>query len=139
MKRTVSIGLAGLVLFCAGIAQAAEKAASHRVAVCYFHRTQRCPTCIKIGALVEKSVDKAFRNSCETACVELHMIDFQAEKNKAYAQSYNIKGPTLIVMDIKDGKVGEWKNLSKIWTLVDKEDEFKKYVRGEAKAYADGK
>ena len=150
MKRHLLIGLVGLVVLFSGIAtvvaagESAEKKSSkkvspHRVAVCYFHRTKRCPTCIKIGTLVEKAIDKSFSKSCKKAAVELHLIDFQAEKNKAYAKSYNVKGPTLIILDIRDGKVKQWKTLPKIWTLVGKETEFKKYVQDEARAYADGK
>ena len=150
MKRTLSIGLIGLILLCGGIVLAdaagesakkksAKKASPHRVAVCYFHRTKRCPTCKKIGALVEKSIDKAFVKNCKKAAVEKHFIDFQAEKNKAYAESYKVKGPTLIILDIREGKVKQWKTLPKIWTLVGKEKDFIKYVQDEARAYADGK
>ena len=109
------------------------------MAVCYFHRTQRCPTCKKIGTLVEKAVDKECVKSCTKASVELHFIDFQAEKNKAYAEAYKVTGPTLIALDIHDGKVKQWKTLPKIWTLVGNETEFKKYVQDEARAYADAK
>jgi hypothetical protein len=150
MKRAMSICLVGLLLICCSFTQAAtadqtaekkssKKAQSHRVAVCYFHRTKRCPTCKKIGALVEKSIDKAFQKNCKKAGIEVHMIDFQAEKNKAYAESYKIKGPTLVVLDIRKGKVKQWKTLPKIWQLVGNEDEFKKYVRSETLDYADAK
>ncbi|MBN2293442.1 MAG: hypothetical protein JXM70_13515 [Pirellulales bacterium] len=94
MKRTLSIGLIGLILLCTSIGraedsakkQSGKKVSPHRVAVCYFHRTERCPTCKKIGGLVEKAIDKPFIKSWKKASVEKHFIDFQAEKNKAYAE-----------------------------------------------------
>ena len=102
MKRTLTVALIGSFFLCCGIATApaaeqssneksAKKAPSHRVAVCYFHRTKRCPTCQKMGDLVEKAIDKSFDKSCKNATVEKHFIDFQAEKNKAYAKENRCK------------------------------------------------
>ena len=44
-------------------ARAADTSAagpSHQVVACYFHRTNRCPTCKKISAYIEESVKTGF-------------------------------------------------------------------------------
>ena len=124
-------------------AVAAEKPAAkkpaHRVVACYFHRTQRCPTCKKISAQTEEAVKKGFVKELKSGLVALHLIDFQDAKNKKYADFYKISNPTLIIMDIHDGKVKSWKPLPKVWSLVGKKDQFLAYVQNEIRACAEAK
>jgi hypothetical protein len=121
---------------------AAEKPAaepSHQVIACYFHRTVRCPTCKKISAYIEESVNTEFASQVKDGSVKMMMIDFQDAKNQKYTQAYKISGPTLVIMDVQDGKVTSWKPAPKVWSLVANKPDFFKYVQGEVKAYLDGK
>ena len=122
-------------------ASAAEKRAagpSHQVIACYFHRTVRCPTCRTISAYIEESVKTGFASQLKNGSVRIVMIDFQDAKNQQYTQAYGIEGPTLVLMDVRDGKVKAWKPAPKVWSLVGQKDEFFKYVRGEVQGYLDG-
>jgi hypothetical protein len=112
---------------------------SHQVIACYFHRTVRCPTCRKIGAYVEESVNAGFASQIKDGSVKMVMIDFQDPKNQPYTQAYGIAGPTLVLMDVQDGKVKAWKPAPKVWSLVAQKDDFFKYVQGEIQGYLDGK
>ena len=122
-------------------ASAAEKPAagpSHQVIACYFHRTVRCPTCKMISAYIEESVKTGFSSQVKDGSVRIVMIDFQDAKNQQYTRAYGIEGPTLVLMDVRDGKVKAWKPAPKVWSLVGQKDEFFKYVRGEVQRYLDG-
>jgi hypothetical protein len=112
---------------------------SHQVIACYFHRTVRCPTCKTISAYIEESVKTGFAAQMKDGRVKMVMIDFQDAKNEKYTKAYDIDGPTLVLMDVKDGKVVSWKPAPKVWSLVGKKDDFSKYVRGEVRSYLDGK
>jgi hypothetical protein len=112
---------------------------SHQVIACYFHRTVRCPTCRKISAYIEESVNTEFASQVKDKSVKMMMIDFQDAKNQKYTQAYKITGPTLVIMDVQDGKVTSWKQAPKVWSLVGNQPEFFKYVKGEVKAYLDSK
>ena len=68
-----------------------------RVVVMYFHRTQRCPTCLRMGSYSEEAVKKGFAKQIKDGTVEFHYIDFQDEKNAALTKGYKVGGPTLIV------------------------------------------
>lgn len=152
-SRLVSlVVLSALVAFAviaadSSAAFSAEKAAaqkpaagpSHQVIACYFHRTQRCPTCRMISAYIEESVKTGFAAQLKDGSVRLAMIDFQDARNQKYTQAYQITGPTLVIMDVKDGKVASWKAAPKVWSLVGQKDMFFRYVQGEVQSYLTGR
>lgn len=119
-------------------ASAADKPAagpSHQVIACYFHRTVRCPTCRRISAYIEESVKTGFAPQIKDGSVKMLMIDFQDDRNQKYTEAYQISGPTLVLMDVHDGKVTSWKPAPKVWSLVGNKDAFLKYVQDEVKSY----
>ena len=111
------------------------EAPKDRVAVMYFHRTQRCPTCLKMGSYTEEAVKTGFVRELKTAKVAFHYIDFQNEKNAAYTKGYGVTGPTLIVAKISGRKVLEYKNLDEIWSLVADKEAFVGYVQSNVGVY----
>jgi thiol-disulfide isomerase/thioredoxin len=113
---------------------AAEKPAD-RVVAMYFHRTERCPTCQKVGSYAEEAVQKGFTQEVKKGTVEFHYVDFQDEKNAALTKGYKISGPALVIAQVRDHKVKQFKNLEEIWTKVQQKDQFLKYVRDNLEAY----
>jgi hypothetical protein len=113
----------------------AEAAPAHQVVACYFHRTNRCPTCKKISSYIEEAVDAGFADEIKAGTVKVKMVDFQDAKNQKVTEAYKITGPTLVFMDIHDGKVKSWKPAPKVWSLVGKKNDFFKYVQQELKGY----
>jgi hypothetical protein len=120
-------------------AAAKSAVAAHRVVACYFHRTNRCPTCRKISAYIEESLNSGMAKEMKDGSVALQMIDFQDPKNQQYTEAYKITGPTLVLMDVRDGKVASWKPAPKVWSLVGKKDAFFKYVQDEVRVYLEAK
>jgi hypothetical protein len=108
---------------------------SHQVIACYFHRTNRCPTCKKIGSYIIESVNTEFATQIKDKSVKVMEIDFQDAKNEKFTKAYKISGPTLVIMNVRDGKVAAWKTAPKVWSLVSKKDDFSKYVSDEVKSY----
>ncbi len=142
MKRVVAATFVlGIVALCAvafsGPAPAAEDSAPaiDRVVVMYFHRTQRCPTCLRMGGYSEEAVVKGFPREIKEGRVSFHYIDFQDERNAALAKAYKIGGPALIVAHVVDNKVAEAQNLAEIWTKSRDKDAFLEYVRENVKEY----
>jgi hypothetical protein len=84
-------------------------------------------------------VKTGFAAQMKEGSVKMVMIDFQDAKNQKYTQAYNIDGPTLVLMDVKDGKVVSWKPAPKVWSLVGKKNDFFRYVQGEVQDYLKGK
>jgi hypothetical protein len=145
MKRTARISAALFAMallgsLSSGTATAADakakaEAKKDRVVVMYFHRTQRCPTCLKMGSYTEEAVKTGFAREIKEGKVSFHFIDFQDEKNAAYTKAYGVTGPTLIVAKASGTKVSEFKNLEEMWTKVREKPDFVEYVRTNVVAY----
>jgi hypothetical protein len=95
----------------------------------YFHRTQRCPTCKRIGAMAEAAVKKGFAEKVEDRTVEFKFIDFQDKKNAKLAKEYGIQSPTLVLLNVFEGEMICRANMPGVWQLVGKPDQFNSYVR----------
>lgn len=140
----VILALTCSVVLSTGAAVAAEekepkakpaKKPAHSVAVMYFHRTKRCDTCKKISAYIEEAIKTGMADEVKAGKVKVHMIDFQKKKNEKLTKAYKIKGPTLIVADVHEGKVKQWKPMPKVWSLVFEKEKFFEYVQGAVKDY----
>ncbi len=101
---------------------------SHQVVVFYFHRTERCPTCKRVGGLAEEAVTQTFPKELKSRSVEFWMVDFQDERHTELAKSYRIEGPTLVLANVFDRQVKEWTPMPKIWQFVGKPDEMRNYI-----------
>lgn len=139
MKRTVTMtvilqAVAFLTSMLPSEASAAD-APKDRVVVMYFHRTQRCPTCLKMGSYTEEAVTQGLAKEVKEGKVSFHFIDFQDEKNTAFTQAYGITGPTLIVARAAGEKVAEYKSLQDMWTKVRDKEAFLEYVQTNVKSY----
>lgn len=139
MKRVVAavvvFGVVALLASMLSQAVLAAEASTDRVVAMYFHRTQRCPTCLKMGSYSEEAVKSGFVQQVKDGKVEFRYIDFQDEKNAALTKGYKVGGPTLIVARVAGGKVAEYKNLTEIWAKVRDKAAFVEYVRNNVKSY----
>jgi Zn-dependent alcohol dehydrogenase len=115
----------------------AANAPGDRVVAMYFHRTQRCPTCQKMGGYSEEAVKDGFADQINDGTVAFYYVDFQDPKNGKLAKGYEVSGPALIVAKIKGKKVQEFKDLEDIWTNVADKQAFIKYVQENVSAYID--
>ncbi len=113
----------------------AADASADRVVVMYFHRTQRCPTCQKMGSYTEEAVMGGFAQEIKAGKLSMHFINFEDAKNSAFTQGYGITGPTLIVARVAGNKVAEYKNLKEIWMKSRDKAAFIEYVQGNVRDY----
>jgi len=116
-------------------AQTARRLPSHYVLAVYFHRTHRCPTCLKIGSCIEQAIRQGFAEQMQQGTVRLRLIDFQTPQNARIAAARKIDGPTLVIIDVRDGRVAAWRKMPRVWSLLADQDEFFAYVQGGVRAY----
>jgi hypothetical protein len=135
MKRSAVISLA-LAATCLAVTLEttwAADAPSDRVVAMYFHRTQRCPTCLRMGSYSEEAVTSGFAQQIEKGKVAFYYIDFQDAKNSALTNGYGVSGPTLIVAKIAGNKVAQYRNLQEIWEKSHDKTAFIEYVQKNVK------
>ncbi|MCA9234677.1 MAG: hypothetical protein KDA44_04370 [Planctomycetales bacterium] len=105
-----------------------KEAPEHQVVAIYFHRTVRCPTCKRIGAMSEDAVTTGFKKETKARTVEFHFVDFQDKKNAKLAKACGVDSPVLVLLNVYQGETVCWTSLPKVWQLVGKPEEFRTYV-----------
>jgi thiol-disulfide isomerase/thioredoxin len=127
-----------LVLLSSGVSGgwlwAAEPPAD-RIVVMYFHRTQRCPTCMRMEAYARQALQEAFPEQLQAGQIAFYSIDFQDPQNARLTKAYQVSAPSLIVVRVVNHKGVEFKNLQEIWLKVRDQKEYFQYVQKEVGGY----
>ena len=106
-----------------------------RVVAMYFHRTQRCPTCKKMGSYAQDTIKTRFADQVKAKTVEFHFIDYESKKNSKLTKAYKVTGPALIVARVRNNKVVEFKDMEEIWSKVGDKESFCEYVEAGVTKY----
>lgn len=138
----LATGLLGALSSCntesAPSARSPETAPDKEIRVYYFHRTARCPGCLKIESLARETVLTFFPVEMESGTVQWHAVNVDDEDKKHFVDDYKLSTQTLIVAEFSGGQQSRWKNLDKVWELLDNEVDFGQYVEMEIRAWLSG-
>jgi hypothetical protein len=115
-----------------------DKELEHKVLVYYFHGNMRCLTCRKFEVYAHEALQTTFANELESGKLEWYLVNVDEPSNEHFIQDYGITTRSLVVVDVRNGRQREWKNLQRIWDLVENKREFLRYVREETQAYLEG-
>jgi len=116
-----------------------ENELSHKIVAYYFHGTRRCATCKKIEAYTEEAVTGGFEKELASGQLEWHVVNTDEENNRHYMTDYKLYTKSLVITEVKDGEELRWKNLPKIWELVNSKDKFIEHVQSEITAFLEEK
>lgn len=122
----------------AGNPGGAAAAVGDRVVVHYFHGRVRCVSCNKIEALSKKAIDEAFAADIKAGRLAQVVIDVDQPGNEHYVKDYALTGSAVVVVDGRSGAGGRWKNLEEVWTLLDDEPAFSRYIRDNVSGFLAG-
>jgi len=100
----------------------------HRLMAYYFHRTQRCRTCLTIEAYAEEALKGAFPKALETGELEWRTANLDEPANEHFVEDYQLAASSLVLVDTQGGEQKGWRNLERVWELVGDELKFKAYV-----------
>jgi len=106
--------------------------------VYYFHRTVRCPSCEKIEALTQKTVQETFADELATGKIRWRVINIDKPQNKHFEDDYQLPSQSVVLSEERDGKEVRWKNLDKVWDLLDDDAGFDRYMQDEIRAFTQG-
>jgi hypothetical protein len=102
--------------------------------VYYFHRTIRCPSCEKIEALAQKAVEEGFAGQLADGKMQWRVINIDDPQNKHFEDDYRLQAQSVVLSEMRAGKETRWKNLEKVWDLLDDDAGFVRYVQDEIRA-----
>ncbi|GEM_PF-592923 len=101
---------------------------AEHVEVAYFHRTQRCASCIEAERLIRKTFDTYFTDRIESGEMSLVVADIQKPQNAVLAQKYDALSSSLYLGVVKDGIEYTWL-VSDIWLTLSDEARFMALLR----------
>jgi len=104
----------------------------------YFHGRVRCASCVKIGNLSGKAVRERFPEELRTGQLAFREVNIDDPENRHFMEDYGLSSQSLVIVEYRDGRRVRWKNLEKVWTLLESEKEFFPYVQEGVSSYLNG-
>ena len=98
------------------------------VKVQYFHPRIRCQTCVTIESFADAVMTGSFRMELALGKVRWQVTDYEKENDTSSVFRYGIENQVLIISRIVRGREIQWKNLTKVWKLVEDYQRFEKYL-----------
>jgi hypothetical protein len=112
----------------------ADQIKHSKIIAYYFHGTVRCMTCRKIESLSHDVVAADFAAQLKTGDLEWQVVNVDLPENQHFITDYQLVTKSLVLVSYENGKPTGYKNLQDIWRLVNKEEAFRNYVKGELQA-----
>jgi len=131
----IMVGSAGLTFGQNSPQPSAQTPPPNRVIAAYFHRTQRCPTCLRVSQTVAKILKDHFSEQMRSGQLQWVEVDFQAPQNAHLAKAYQITGPQIVLIRVENGRAVEWQPMPKVWSLLIKPQELDQYVTSGVEGY----
>ncbi len=117
-----------------GGAVAAAPAAARQVVAYYFHTTQRCATCRRIEQWSGEAIRAEFAAQLADSTLLFLPVNTDEKGNEHFLEDYQLFTKALVVVEMRDGRPGAWKNLQKVWEHTGDQEKFFAYVQGEIRA-----
>ncbi len=70
----------------------------------YFHRTERCNTCLSIEENTKTVLEQYFEDESKNGTVSFKSINFEGETDKEIIDKYEADGPSLFLTKVKKEK-----------------------------------
>lgn len=74
------------------------QAPSPMVEVLYFHRTNRCETCLSIEEKIIQTIHKTFKKELNSGALVFQTLDFQIDHEDALVLEHEVEDPALLII-----------------------------------------
>lgn len=97
----------------------------------YFTGKVRCSSCRKIEAVSRETIEKSFPKELARNRLRFLVVNVDQPENRHFVEEFQLDSSSLVLVEMRNGKPLEWKNLSDVWALVEDDSMLEKYVRDE--------
>lgn len=111
-----------------------DRAVNDRLDVYYFHATTRCPTCTSIETQTKSAIRGNFAKQIDDGSVTWQSLSYEEPENQQYVEKFALFAPTVVLVRTRADRELEWKELDRVWELVDDPNAFRNYVLQEAES-----
>ena len=98
--------------------------------VYYFHGDTRCSSCYKIETYTKEVFDENFKED-----LVLKVINTDKPTNSHFLKDYQLYSKSVVLVKMKNGQQVGYKNLEKIWYVLNDKKKFKTYVKEEIEQF----
>jgi protein involved in sex pheromone biosynthesis len=105
--------------------------------VYYFMTTQRCANCMKIEAYSKEAVEMGFADALKRGSMVWRIVNVDQPANQHFIKDYELYTKSVVLVKMRDGKQAAWKNLDRVWELLNDQAAFQKYVTDEVKQFVE--
>jgi hypothetical protein len=109
-----------------------------RVVAYYFHGRVRCVSCVRIESLSGKAIRERFPGELRSGLLSFRKVNVEEPGNRHFIDDYRLASQSLVIVEFRDGRQVRWKNLEKVWILLNSEKEFLPYVQEGVSSYLKG-
>jgi hypothetical protein len=107
----------------------------HRVIAYYFHTTYRCVSCRAIEAYSHEAIESAFADQIKDGRILWKVVNVEVKGNEHFVKDYGLYTKSLVLVNEVRGKPAAWKNLEKVWQLLQDKPKFLRYVQDETRSF----
>ncbi len=115
-------------------AQVQSAAADTVVFAYYFHRTQRCPSCLLLETTAARAIQEHFARQIQDGQVIWASIDIEDPENEPIRRQFEVRINGLVLVRMDNGAYKDAKRLDELWGLLGRPDAFSKYLIDEINA-----
>ena len=135
LSALAAVAISGCGSPSAGVQSEPVFGPTNGVVVYFFHRTVRCPACEKIEWLARQAVEDEFISEIAAGKLVWHPVNLDEPEQAHYADRYQLQFQSVVVSEIRDGREISWKNLKKVWDLLEDDETMRFYIRDEVRAF----
>ncbi len=124
--------------FCTGggmqasfVSAATGEGQGHYTEVYYFHGKARCYSCVQIEKLTVEAIRSVFSKELENGDLKLAIVNVSDPENQHFVKDYKLYSQSVVLSHMEDGRQIRWKNLIRVWELLNSEEKFKAYISEE--------
>ena len=103
--------------------------------VYYFYTTQRCPSCLKIEKFTKETMETEFSSELKDGTIVFKMVNTDKTENEHFIEDFELYTKSVVLVQPEGDKVIRWKNLPRIWQLLNDPPGFSKYIATELAAF----
>jgi hypothetical protein len=140
----VLVGLAVWLIVAYGTSPATPPASNNssgpadRVEVVYFHRTQRCSTCIYAEEGTRYTLETYFKDELASGKVTFQSINVQDEANADIVEKYNNASYLTLCINTVRGGTDHIEAVTDIWLVIGNDEAFVEIVKSEVEKSLSG-
>ncbi|MBN2433227.1 MAG: hypothetical protein JXQ27_17285 [Acidobacteria bacterium] len=117
---------------------AMRSSSGNETVVYYFFTIQRCPSCTKIEKYTREVLESVFAQELKDGIIVWKMVNVDEPGNAHYMEDFQLFTKSVVLVETSGDSVARWKNLPKIWQLLNDQSEFTRYITDEVTAFLGG-